>query len=116
VGSHTEGQHTAATGNFSHAEGYFTTASGDYQHVQGQYNISSSAQSAFIVGNGTSNTSRSNLVFASGSTFQVTGSLEVTGSLTIKGAPSSIYMNDVSGTLYRIRIAPGGTLMVDTLS
>jgi hypothetical protein len=45
--------------------------------VQGQYNISSSVQSAFIIGNGTADGSRSNLIFASGSQVQITGSLMV---------------------------------------
>ena len=80
--SHAEGAGTIASGTGSHAEGYFTLASGDYQHVQGQYNISSSAQSAFIIGNGASTGTRSNLVFASGSQFQITGSLNVSGSVT----------------------------------
>ena len=105
--SHTEGVSTTATGQASHAEGYFTTASGDYshaeglwtvasgsyQHAQGQYNITSSAQSAFIVGNGTSNASRSNLIFASGSQVQITGSAQITGSLIIQGN------SQVSGSL-----------------
>jgi hypothetical protein len=81
-GSHAEGFSTKSTGNYSHAEGYSTIASGHYQHVQGQYNLSSSAQSAFIVGNGTADNARSNLVFASGSQFQITGSLQVTGGIT----------------------------------
>jgi hypothetical protein len=80
--SHAEGRSTTATGIASHAEGYYTVASGSYQHVQGQYNISSSAQSAFIIGNGVDDSNRSNLVFASGSTFQVTGSVIVSGSIT----------------------------------
>ena len=80
--SHAEGLSTSALGENSHAEGFVTVASGPYQHVQGQYNISSSAQSAFIIGNGTSNNTRSNLVFASGSQFQVTGSVNINGSLT----------------------------------
>ena len=83
--SHAEGYATLALGENSHAEGFVTVASGKYQHVQGQYNISSSAQSAFIIGNGTSNASRSNLVFASGSQFQVTGSVNITGSLKQNG-------------------------------
>jgi hypothetical protein len=41
------------------------------------FNISSSDQGAFIHGNGTSDSTRSNLIFASGSQFQVTGSLMV---------------------------------------
>jgi hypothetical protein len=76
-GSLSQGNSNVATGTFSHAEGWETVALGTYQHVQGQFNISSSAQSAFIIGNGTSSGSRSNLVFASGSQFQVTGSLIV---------------------------------------
>ena len=81
-GAHAEGANTTATADNSHAEGLYTVATGKYQHVQGQYNISSSKQSAFIVGNGTSDLNRSNLIFASGSTVQITGSLGVTGGVT----------------------------------
>ena len=83
--SHAEGNSTLASGDISHAEGLGTIAAGNYQHVQGQYNISSSAQSAFIIGNGISSGSRSNLVFASGSIFQITGSLLITGSQVTNG-------------------------------
>jgi len=83
--SHAEGYFTTASANYSHAEGYWTVSNGLYQHVQGQFNQSSSIQSAFIIGNGTSNTSRSNLVFASGSSFQVTGSVSLTQNLTVGG-------------------------------
>lgn len=78
--SHAEGSSSIAAGIGSHAEGLHTIASGAFQHTMGQFNLTSSAQSAFIIGNGTSNTSRSNLVFASGSTFQVTGSINLSGS------------------------------------
>ena len=80
--SHTEGASTFASGYASHAEGFSTIASGSYQHVQGQFNIESSAQSAFIHGNGTSDLNRSNLIFASESEVQITGSLSVSGSIT----------------------------------
>jgi len=87
-GSHAEaGGTTTVSGSYSHAEGLGTVANGFYQHVQGRYNISSSAQSAFIIGNGTGTGAlRSNLIFASGSLVQITGSLIVkqnatTGSL-----------------------------------
>jgi hypothetical protein len=92
--SHAEGDSTTATGGSSHAEGLFTVASGQYQHVQGQYNISSSAQSAFIVGNGTADGSRSNLIFASGSQVQITGSAIISGSLEITG---SLFVQDING-------------------
>ena len=73
--SHTEGISTTASGNYSHAEGRATTTSGiashaegnytiaksDYQHVQGKYNIEDTTGTyAHIVGNGTSDTARSN--------------------------------------------------------
>ena len=82
--SHAEGFESQAKGVGSHAEGLGTITSGSYQHAQGQYNIPSLAQSAFIVGNGTSDGSRSNLLFASGSQVQITGSLRVNGSTTIR--------------------------------
>lgn len=77
-GSHAEGKNTDANGRFSHAEGSYTLslginshtegshtiASGTNQHVQGKYNIEdsdgSTAKYAHIVGNGTSDTARSN--------------------------------------------------------
>ena len=64
-----------AIGQASHAEGAGTIALGDASHVQGQYNITSSAQGAFILGNGTSDNNRSNLIFAAGTEVQITGSL-----------------------------------------
>jgi hypothetical protein len=80
--SHAEGYLTTASSNYSHAEGYWNIAAGTYQHVQGQFNRTSSVQSAFIIGNGTSNTSRSNLVHAAGSSFQTSGSLNLSGSFS----------------------------------
>lgn len=59
--SHAEGRKTIANGHYSHAEGCMTIASGNSSHVQGKYNIEdNSAKYAHIVGNGTSNTARSN--------------------------------------------------------
>ncbi|MFY7885401.1 MAG: hypothetical protein ACOVOV_11235 [Dolichospermum sp.] len=118
--SHAEGFSTTANGLYAHAEGLGTTASGSYQHVQGRYNISSSDQSAFIIGNGADNLNRSNLVFASGSTFQVTGSLQVSGSITgslfgtasyaINGGVTSI----VAGTNITISSATGNVTINST--
>ena len=81
-GSHAEGSSTVANGQYSHAEGLGTIAQGAYQHVQGQYNQSSSAQGAFIHGNGTADGLRSNLIFASGSRVQITGSVIATAGFT----------------------------------
>jgi len=82
VASHAEGASTIAQGNWSHAEGIGTIASANYQHVQGQWNATSSIPAAFIVGNGTDNDNRSNLIYAAGNAVQITGSLNVTNGIT----------------------------------
>ena len=59
--SHAEGSETKTKGRNSHAEGYSTIASGEYQHVEGKYNIEDTTNTyVHIVGNGTSDTARSN--------------------------------------------------------
>ena len=80
IASHAEGNITTASGNYSHAEGIGTHALGDYSHVSGRYNIASTAQSAFIIGNGFDVSNPSNILFASGSTFQISASLNLSGS------------------------------------
>lgn len=61
VQSHAEGARTVASGSNSHAEGSDTIAKGDAQHAQGKFNIEDTANKyAHIVGNGTSDTARSN--------------------------------------------------------
>ena len=85
--SHAEGEDTHATGKYSHSEGYSNTASGEASHVEGKGNTASgdyshaggrgtkatkkaqtaigkynieNASALFIVGNGESDTERSN--------------------------------------------------------
>lgn len=59
--SHAENRNTEALGLASHAEGFNTIAVANYQHVQGKYNIEDTAGTyADIVGNGTSDSARSN--------------------------------------------------------
>ena len=61
VSSHAEGNNTTASGNYSHAEGISTIAGSMCQHVQGRNNIEDSSHKyAHIVGNGTSQSARSN--------------------------------------------------------
>ena len=61
LSSHAEGRYTTAFGTYSHAEGEETKASSINQHVQGKYNVEDSSDTyAHIVGNGTSDTARSN--------------------------------------------------------
>jgi hypothetical protein len=98
--SHAEGQQTQAIGEASHAEGLGTVASANYQHVQGQYNISSPVQSAFIIGNGVDGNNRSNLVFAAGSAFQVTGSLNVTAGITGSLQGTASWANNATTASY----------------
>jgi hypothetical protein len=76
-GSHAQGSGGVTLGNFSFASGLGTYASGTWQNVFGQYNLSSSANSAFIIGNGSSTAARSNLMYAAGTQVQITGSLVV---------------------------------------
>ena len=80
--SHAEGQETIASGSYSHAEGYQTIASANHQHVQGQFNATSSVPAAFIVGNGTDDSNRSNLIHAAGNVVEITGSLNVSNGIT----------------------------------
>ncbi len=59
--SHAEGYYTTAGGNYSHAANYYTKASANYQTAIGKYNKESTAETdKFIIGNGTSDTARSN--------------------------------------------------------
>lgn len=59
--SHVEGYKTTASGGYSHAEGSYTIASGGYSHAQGIFNIEDTSNIyADIIGNGTSDTARSN--------------------------------------------------------
>jgi hypothetical protein len=82
--SHAEGQNTEANGYASHTEGFYTIAQGDYQHVQGQWNQPSIIQSAFIVGNGTDEANRSNLILAAGNQVQIKGTLEVSQVISLE--------------------------------
>lgn len=59
--AHSEGAYTKATATCTHAEGTGTVANCSNQHVQGRYNVENNTGTyAHIVGNGTSDTSRSN--------------------------------------------------------
>jgi len=62
IGSHVEGLWTDANGNFSHAEGIGTVADGEGQHVSGKYNITGNTNSIFVIGNGSDNNNRSDIV------------------------------------------------------
>ena len=71
--SFASGISTIAQGAASFTSGYATTANGNYQTVVGALNGLSTSPYAFIIGGGTGS-SRINLLFASGSQFQLSGS------------------------------------------
>jgi len=88
--SHAEGEYTTSIGLRSHTEGYYTIASGSYSHVQGAYNTINTNPYSFIIGNGTADGSRSNLVYASGSNFNVFGNVGI-------GTNTPEYILDIAG-------------------
>jgi hypothetical protein len=96
--SHAEGQETIASGSYSHAEGYQTIALANRQHVQGQWNAASSVESAFIVGNGTDDGNRSNLIHAAGNEVQISGNTSLASVqenlVLIDGTPSPSHSFD----------------------
>ena len=57
--SHAEGQGTTASGYVSHAGGNYTYADQQYQTAIGTYNTQNNTNCLFVVGNGTSDNSRS---------------------------------------------------------
>lgn len=60
--SHAEGTDTVASGIRSHAGGYGTIANGENQTAIGKYNVQDNENTyAFIIGNGTGTTNRSNV-------------------------------------------------------
>lgn len=103
IWSHAEGRDTTASGRYSHAEGRATIASGSGSHAGGVGTIAKSSSQtvigewnevieqgestvrppAFILGNGTSDTNRSNalIVYWNG-TVKMAGSIEVAGHIT----------------------------------
>ena len=105
--SHAEGSGTTTYGNYSHSEGLGTITNGDYQHTQGQFNFTSSTQSAFIIGNGTSDSNRSNLVFAAGNDFNIYGNLNVTG--TIFSTGSTQFISTTGITISAVTLSTGTT-------
>ena len=95
--SHAEGNDTEARADFSHAGGQGTKAIGDAQTAIGRYNSTNTAR-AFIVGNGSSDTNRSNaLALDWDGNMWITGNLSASGSLTV-GSPVAINMGGTGQT------------------
>lgn len=80
-----EGQNSIASKTGAHAEGNYTLASSTYQHTEGKFNIEDTASVyAHIVGNGTSNTARSNA-----HTLDWKGNAEYAGDVVANGCGSA---------------------------
>lgn len=91
--SHAEGAGTKALGAETHAEGCGTNATGNYQHVQGKYNlIDTGSNYLHIVGNGGSDTERSNA-----HTVDWQGKGWYKGSITSNGADYAEYFEWADG-------------------
>jgi hypothetical protein len=97
--SHAEGTDTVASGDSAHSEGVGTIAAGNYQTVVGSYNISKNDPTAFIIGKGTGDGSRSNLLFASGSRFEISGAVFLP-TITTTNQNSVVTINTTTGQLY----------------
>ena len=90
-GAHAEGGGTTASGYLSHAEGRGTIANHLAQHSAGRYNIPDDSTAkyyqygnyAFIIGNGTSDTARSNAL-----TVDWSGNVQASGTVIASNIPT----------------------------
>ena len=83
--SHAEGSGSIAFGTGSHAGGFFTIASGSGQTAIGKYNKYNNTDSLFVIGNGTSESNRSDLALFNQNDITFKNNFIVTGSATITG-------------------------------
>jgi hypothetical protein len=97
--SHAEGADTVSSGEAAHSEGVGTIAAGNYQTVVGSYNISKNDPTAFIIGKGTGDGSRANLLLASGSRFEISGAVFLP-EITTTSQNSVVTINASTGQLY----------------
>ena len=77
--SHAEGLSSIANGNYSHAQNRGTIASGESQTALGKYNIEDTT-SALIIGNGTADNARSNIL-----KIDWNGNAEISGTVVSTG-------------------------------
>ena len=79
--SHAEGFSCETSGSYSHAEGLWTVASGSGQTTVGSYNLRGNDFSLFVVGDGTSDVMRGDIVRVNPGPTVGDGQVQVTGSL-----------------------------------
>lgn len=114
--SHAEGSFTTASGIYSHAEGFFTTAQRRSQHVFGEYNaldavgnVQQKGQYVEMVGNGTTDSRRSNA-----RTLDWSGNEVLAGKLTVGAAPTNNM--DVATKQYVDTAVAGASGAVDSVN
>jgi len=121
--SHAEGLSAFTYGMYSHAEGRGTIAEYDYMKVSGWFNLTGTTNSAstlYVIGNGTSNNNRSNLVTFETSGVTIYRNLTVSAStdpvrfvgLTANTLDTNLVSVDSSGVLhtYPLSGVSGSTL------
>lgn len=114
--SHAEGSFTTASGIYSHAEGFFTTAQRRSQHVFGEYNaldavgnVQQKGQYVEMVGNGTTDSRRSNA-----RTLDWSGNEVLAGKLTVGADPTNNM--DVATKQYVDTAVAGASGAVDSVN
>jgi hypothetical protein len=113
--SHAEGYRTTASADYSHAGGYFTIASGSGQTVIGKYNSTNNDFSLFVVGDGTSDGARGDIVRVNSGSSRGIGKVEITGSFSVSGTQSTFHQ--YGGVRYFPTIVVdghGGTYNIDS--
>lgn len=108
--SHAEGDMSEAIGTWSHANGIWTVATRNGQNTVGEYNLRSNTTDFFVIGDGTDDTNRHDLLNASTGVIRITGSLivsnsfeligtgNVSGSLTVSNSLNVIGISNVTGS------------------
>lgn len=103
VTSHSEGTNSVAAGAQSHAQNLYTIANGVAQTAIGKYNIADTT-SAFIIGNGTSNTARNNAF-----TIDWNGNAYTASRLNIGNKTNTTHALYVNGTGFFTGVVKGVT-------
>jgi hypothetical protein len=120
IASHAEGDQSYSFGFGSHAEGQGTYTSGTYQHATGKWNLTANTTSgAFIIGNGTSNLNRSNLLLAAGSGVTVYGNFtaDTISATTYLNLPLSNYGSGLTFNVGTYDLSlDGGNGVLDTIN
>jgi hypothetical protein len=118
AGSHAEGSGTTSFGQYSHSEGKGSYARGNFQSVVGQFNSTGdTTEGAFMIGNGSDNVNRSNLLFAAGNEVNISGKTK-TSTLQITSGATNGYVltSDASGNASWQASTGGGTFTGGTVS